>query len=196
MTMNKKQTAQILALFTSNYPDTTRGEPAEVKEARFNLWYIGLKDFDYSVVSDAAMAFILGDNGKYMPNIGQFRTKIFEQIMSARPQLSEGEAWSMYRKALSRCGSHSQEEFDKLPPVVQRVAGSPYAMRTKAYDTNFNEGVEQSNFFKAYRIALAEEEKRAKEEMIPLEIRQRLAAVAESSRPTGLLGDGTDESIS
>ena len=197
--MTKEQSTKILSILMMNYPDTFKGYDDKMKAMLLTIWYEGLKQFDYESAYGVAMSFIMDSTNTFMPNVGQFRERIFEMTNAIKPQMSEGEAWSLYRRALSRCGNHSEEEFAKLPPAIQRVAGSPYAMRTKAFDSNFNEGVEQSNFMRAYRAEAAIEEKKAREELLPPDLRKRLEAAAQKGlqeREQGLLGDGTDESIS
>lgn len=54
--------------------------------------------------------------------------------------------------ALRNSGYNSVTEFDKLPPVVRRIIGSPSQLREWAMmDSDTVQSVVQSNFMRSYR---------------------------------------------
>ena len=81
-------------------------------------------------------------------------------MLSKNNELNEIEAWTLVSKALRNGYYGAEEEFAKLPPIVQKAVGSPAQLRMWATtDESSVESVISSNFMRTYKA----EVKRAEE---------------------------------
>lgn len=182
--MDREETLEIMAVLQAAYPAYYRGQGEEDAKAAVNLWHKMFADDPYPVVSAAVEAHIASDTKGYPPHIGAIRDKITK--LTQPEELSEMEAWAMVRKALSNSGYHAQQEFDKLPEVLQRVVGSPSMLHQWALMDNSDvETVVQSNFMRSYKVRAAS----AKEYLaLPAEVKAFMRQIAETHTLT--LEDG------
>lgn len=149
--MTKKEMAEILAVMQANYPDDFRGMSDAAMHGKINLWFMQFRDDDYKEVLAAVMAHIATDTNRFMPPVGVIKAKLVE--IRNQGQMTEMEAWGLVAKAVSNSAYNSGEEFKKLPPVVQRLVGSPSQLREWAVmDTETFNSVVASNFQRSYRV--------------------------------------------
>lgn len=116
-------------------------------QTAFDLWFRLLSDLDYQAASLATQKYML--TGKFPPKPADIR----EGVAAMAPdggELTPQEAWGMVYRAICRSTYYSEEEFEKLPRDVQRACGSASRLRELAMDSNFNEGVESSNFMRTF----------------------------------------------
>lgn len=165
MMMTREETQGILMSIQAAYQNYR----APDKTIAVNTWYKMLSEYTYNQVSAGLKAYILSDTSGFAPSIGQIIDKIHS--MSGQEEFSEMEAWALVSKAIRNSGYNSQEEFEKLPPLVQKAVGYPSQLRTWALDEDYNEGVVSSNFIKCYRT-IAQREKEMQK--IPEEIRKAI----------------------
>lgn len=123
----------------------------------------------------------------FFPSIAEVQQQIV--TLTQPEQLTEQEAWSLVRKALTMSnwtenGISMQRGWDSLPPEVQRVVGSKTVLRDWALtDTDQVNTVIASNFMRSYRVIAAREEKyRA----LPSPIRDQIKALAGSKSVVAL----------
>lgn len=173
--MDREETLEIMAVLRAAYPAYYRGQGKEDAKAAVNLWHKMFADDPYPVVSAAVEAHIASDTKGYPPHIGAIRDKITK--LTQPEELSEMEAWALVRKALSNSGYHAQQEFDKLPEVLQRVVGSPSMLHQWALMDNSDvETVVQSNFMRSYKVRAAS----AKEYLaLPAEVKAFMRQIAD-----------------
>lgn len=143
----------------------------------FNVWYTLLQDLTYEQANLAVQKYMITE--KFPPTIADIRQKANEIVQPDVEILTELEAWSLVRKALSNSSYHAEEEFTKLPEACRIAVGSPANLREWAMmDTDEVETVEQSHFIRNYRTA----QKRLKEEaMIPANMRTLIAKMKDDS---------------
>ena len=99
----------------------------ENKEFTINAWYAIIGDCDYKPMEKALQAYITTDTSGFAPSIGQLLDKL--HIIQNPQELNEMEAWSLVSKALRNGYYGAVEEFNKLPPLVQKAVGSPDNLR-------------------------------------------------------------------
>lgn len=146
------------------------------KTVAVNTWLMMLEQYDNQAVMLAVKAYIATDTSGFAPSIGQVIDKI--KSITTPKSMSEIEAWSLVRKAISDSSYNSTARFNELPPVCQRAVGSPAQLRMWAQDTEFNENVVSSNFMRCYRAELA---KQRELDRMPSEIRQMIDKVNNNS---------------
>ena len=143
--MTEKEVRQLLAMTQAVYPNYN--PPS--REAAVNAWLMCLSEYDNNVVMAAFKAYMTTNTSGFAPAPGQLIEIL--QTLTQPSELNELEAWSIVRKALKNCGYNSEQEFAKLPTVVQKTVGTPQQLKIWACDSEFNENVVSSNFIKTYR---------------------------------------------
>lgn len=150
--MNREETKTIIRAMMSSYPNY---KPQNLSET-VDVWQAMLDDVDYKLISIALKSYIRTDRSGFAPSIGQLMDYVSK--LTEKESMTDAEAWAVVKKAISNSAYDSVDEFAKLPPVIQRAIGRPNVLKQMALSTDFNEGVESSNFKRTYR-ALAEKEK-------------------------------------
>lgn len=170
--MTEKEVRQLLAMTQAVYPNYN--PPS--REAAVNAWLMCLGEYDNNVVMAAFKAYMTTNTSGFAPAPGQLIEIL--QTLTQPSELNELEAWSLVRQALKNCNYNSEQEFAKLPTIIQKTVGTPQQLRIWASDTEFNENVASSNFIKTYRT----EVKRAAElNKMPEDIRKLVEMVNTNS---------------
>lgn len=151
--MTRDETIKLLMVIQAAYPNF---KPPD-KTVAVDTWYTMLRDMDYNVVQMGLRAYITSDTSGFAPSIGQLINTIY---LTQNPQeLNEMEAWSLVSKALRNGYYGAVEEFDNLPPLVQKAVGTPDNLRNWSQtNTESVENVIQSNFMRSYRTVVKREE--------------------------------------
>ena len=166
--MTEKEVRQLLAMTQAVYPNYN--PPS--REAAVNAWLLCLSEYDNSLVMAAFKAYMTTNTSGFAPAPGQLIEIL--QTLTQPSELNELEAWSIVRKALRNCGYNAEQEFAKLPTVVQKAVGTPQQLKIWACDSEFNENVVSSNFIKTYKT----EVKRATElNKMPENVRKLIETV-------------------
>lgn len=140
--MTFKEFMQLAAAIKTYFP---KDNILPTKEA-MDLWYDMLKDLDYKTACIGLKKHVA--TSKFAPTIADIRSGA--QITQPQ-QLNEMEAWALVSKAIRNGIYKSAEEFEKLPPLVQKAVGSPEQLRAWAMDEHYADGVVMSQFQKCYR---------------------------------------------
>jgi len=159
--MTKDDIRKLLYTINSIYPYFRVENP----EQTINIWMEFLGDQNPNAIAASLKAYVRTDTSGFAPSIGKLIQGAYD--IGNRNELSAGEAWSMVYKALCNSSYSAAEEFNKLPPIVQKAVGSPDQLRAWAIDDSFNEGVASSNFRRAYEIA---KEQKRMEALVPKEV--------------------------
>lgn len=123
------------------------------------VWYEMLKDIDYPVLMQGCYKLI--QSSPYPPTIADIRASCAS--LQTVERLTDLEAWALVRKALSNGTYGAEQEFAKLPPLVQKAVGSPANIREMAQaDLDSVATVFQSQFLRAYRAETQRAEDMAK----------------------------------
>jgi hypothetical protein len=144
-----QEAGKIMDVLRTAYPAFYAKQSDEERKTATKLWATMFNDWPLRVVGGAVKAFIATDTRGYPPNIGVIMAKCRE--ITEPEGMDEAQAWALVKKALRNGIYGSREEFAKLPPEVQRVVHDPAQLKAWAMDEDFNEGVESSNFKRAFR---------------------------------------------
>lgn len=158
--MTRDETIKILMVIQAAYPNY---KPQD-KTVAVNVWSEMLADIPYEQVSAAVKAYIQCDKSGFAPSIGDIREKVLN-IFAKEDELNETAAWSLVLKAIRRSTYYSDEEFEKLPPVVQRTVSSPRQLQEWATLEDVDGKaitVIQSNFQRTFRAEQQRERERNK----------------------------------
>lgn len=158
--MTREEVSKMLQMIRLNYPNSFKGYTPDQSRTYADLWYDAFKDKPTALVLAAVKSIMYGDTREFAPNIGQVNAKIHE--LTTEDKKTEMEAWALVKKALSRSGWYSTEEFEKLPKDIQKVIGSPSMLyewsQTSSEQVNT---VIQSNFMRSYRALKTREKQNA-----------------------------------
>lgn len=114
------------------------------------VWYEMLKDLPYEQVSRALKRHM--QSNRFPPTIADLRTQT-EEGESVYPTATE--AWAIVYKAICNSSYHADEEYAKLPPLLQRAVGHPGNLKEwSLMDIDTVQSVEQSHFIRAYNAVL------------------------------------------
>lgn len=147
--MTADETKQILNVLFINYPQSFKGWKKEQYEMYRDLWIEAFKADDSRIVSGAVKAIIYTEPREFAPNIAQVKNKMVELTGANTTEL---EAWGIVKKAISRSGWYSNEEFEKLPDDIKRLVGSASQLKSwSQMDSQTVDSVIASNFQRSYK---------------------------------------------
>ena len=118
--MTIQETGRILSCITAVYPAFLKDrDPKLIGE----IWQRIFADVPYKQVEQAVTVFIATDVRGFPPTPGAINM----WIMKAREaeEMTADEAWERVARAASRGTYNSGEEFEKLPPDIQKIVCSP-----------------------------------------------------------------------
>lgn len=173
VTMTREETKKILMMIQAAYPNFNPPD----KTITVNTWFLMLGDVEYLAVQNALKAYITTNTSGFAPSIGQLLDKL--HTIQKPQELNEMEAWALVSKALRNGYYGAVEEFNKLPPLVQKAVGSLDNLRNWSQtDENSIENVVQSNFMRTYRAMVQRENEIQK---MPADVRTLIEDVNKTS---------------
>ena len=171
--MNKVETMGIMAVLKEAYPMYYRDKSKTELNAAVNLWAEMFADDDINLVKAAVKTYIANDTKGFPPVIGQIKSALYKLTHSE--QMSEVAAWGLVSKALKNGFYNAEQEFEKLPPVVQKAIGSADRLRDwSQVDVQAVQSVISSNFMRSYKAKLQVEQEY---QQLPSDIKQLIDGV-------------------
>lgn len=158
--MERKEFAIIAKTIRSVYPNMLVDDDSK------EVWFTFLKDMDYKEASAALARHIC--TSKFPPTIADLREQFVNN--SNIGEMNGEQAWSIVYKAMENSAYGYKEEFDKLPPLLQKCVGSAENLHELALmDSDTVNSVEKSHFIRIYGV----EQKRQKEfDSMPESVKQ------------------------
>ena len=148
--MNRNETIKIMAVLKGAYPSYYKDLKKDEAENTIGLWQEMFAEDTYSAVAMAVKSFIATDTKGFPPVIGVIKDWIIK--LTTPNEMSEMEAWGLITKALKNSIYGYQEEYAKLPPLLQQIIGSADVLKEWAIiDTSNLQTVIQSNFMRSYK---------------------------------------------
>ena len=162
--MTRDETKNIIRFISDCYPTF---HPNNISEM-IDTWTLMLGDYSYLDMQKALKAYVLSETKGFAPSPGQLIDNLV--MLKHENEMSALEAWALVEDAVSNSIYHSEEEFAKLPPVIQRAIGNHNVLREWAtMETSTVQSVEQSHFIRAYNTELQREIQNSK---LPLNMRR------------------------
>lgn len=154
--MTRDDVIKIMSVLRGAYPHFYRDISKQEAYDTINLWTDMFSRDDASIVSAAVKSLIDGDDKGFPPTIGQVKAKM--RLLAGSDELTEAEAWNPVSKAVKNSLYGAVEEFEKLPPAVKRIVGSPSQLRDWAsMDSDTLHSVVASNFQRSYKVVATRE---------------------------------------
>lgn len=120
------------------------------KQETLDVWFALFQDIPLNAMAMAVSAHVM--ESPYPPTPADINKQLMRFKQGNADSLaSPEEAWTMVRKAVSRSSYYSEEEYAKLPGIVQKAVGSHENLRAwAAMDSEEFETVQKSHFVKSY----------------------------------------------
>jgi predicted DNA-binding antitoxin AbrB/MazE fold protein len=153
--MSREEVQRLLISIQSLYP-TWKVEEDEMT-ATINAWHWALEEYPAPEVKAALQMYVKTNNTGFAPSVSQIINGIYKPM--EKDTLSEGEAWSLVKRAIQDGNYHAEERYNELPPLVQKAVGSPNMIHqwagTESDEVNT---VIMSNFQRAYKTIVHREQ--------------------------------------
>lgn len=180
--MERSDVLKIMAVLRGAYPQFYRDISRAEAEDTVNLWADMFKSDEPALVAAAVKSVIEGDEKGFPPTIGQVKAKL--RLITGSKELSEAEAWDMVSRAIRNGLYGAADEFEKFPPFVKRIVGSPNMLREWArMDTDTVHSVVASNFQRSYRVISSREKEI---NALPADVRKFVEKLSPAQKPYGL----------
>lgn len=154
--MTRDDVIKIMSVLRGAYPHFYRDISKQEAYDTINLWTDMFSNDDASIVAAAVKSLIDGDDKGFPPTIGQVKAKM--RLLVGSDELTEAEAWNLVSKAVKNGLYGAVEEFEKLPPAVKQIVGSPSQLRDWAsMDSDTLHSVVASNFQRSYKVVATRE---------------------------------------
>lgn len=184
--MTREETLTIMGVLKAAYPNYYKDMNRKDAEAVVDLWCTMFSDEPARLVAMAVKAHIASDTKGFPPHIGAIKEAIGKLLQP--DNMTEQEAWALVSKAASNAKYEAEKEFSKLPPLVQKLVGSPNSLRAWALmDADTVSSVVASNFQRSYRAGVA---KQKELQALPSDVREGMQMIAAQNR--ALLTEGKD----
>ena len=171
--MTRQEALKILTILKTAYPNFYKDYSKEELNAAIDLWATMFAEEHPEIVVEAVKALIC--THKYPPTIADVKEKIAMIMQSQTQTMTEMEAWQRVKVAISYY--NASEKFAELPPILQKIVGSPNVLREWALmNGEVVNSVIQSNFMRSYKAKVAQEKEYA---MLPSSTKQLIAGVAQ-----------------
>lgn len=175
--MTEAEVLKIFAVLEVAYPAFNNKLSDDEYNGKINLWSEMFMDDKYEIVGAAVKAYIATDETGFAPNIGQIKALI--RKLTQPEQMTEAEAINIIMKAARNSIYNSVEEYKKLPPMLQRLVGSPMQLREWGIsDSKTINTVVSSNLQRSYRV-LAQRQNEL--DALPESIKQHMRLAATSN---------------
>jgi hypothetical protein len=176
-----EETLKIFAVLKANYSNFFKSMSRIDAEAMVNLWAEMFEDEPYEVVGMAIKSYIASDVNGYPPNVGIIKEQM--RKLTKTEGLTEQEAVNLITKACRNGNYGAKEEFDKLPPILKRLVGSPSQIKEWALmDADTFNSVVTSNLMRSYRV-MAERERQ--HQALPSKIQSLITETTNNLRLEG-----------
>ena len=171
--MTREETLAIMSVLKAAYPNFYKDMGRKEADGIVALWTDMFRDEPAQVVAMAVKAHIATDRKGYPPHIGAIKDAICK--IKAPEEMTEIEAWNLVRSSLRSYAYDAQAQFEKLPPVVQRLVGSSSVLQEWAGLDDNAITVVASNFQRSYKARAAHEREFL---ALPSEIKEAMTAIA------------------
>ena len=147
--MTRDETKMILMRIQTTYPNW---KPQGDLSLTIDVWHEYLSEYSYQEILGAVKAFSLSDTSGFAPTVGQVVGKLHGMMKNIEPDLNGMEAWALVSKAIRNGYYGAEDEFAKLPPMVQKAVGSPQNIRNWSQtDLKSIDTVVMSQFLSTYK---------------------------------------------
>lgn len=148
--MDRVETLAIMRVLKAAYPNYYKDMTKADAESIVDLWSAMFADEPAGVVAAAVKAHISSDSNGFPPHIGAIKNAVAK--LTQLEMMTEQEAAAIVLRAAANGNYGAEEEFGRLPPVLQRLVGSPSQLKEwAAMEADAVQSVVASNLQRSYR---------------------------------------------
>jgi len=163
--MTRDEVKVLIRTIKAAYPNY---RPEDLTET-INLWSVFFESVEYREAAGALARFIATDTSGFAPSVSQILA-----LLPREQDLDPLAAWALVVKAIRRASYYAEEEFAKLPPMVQKAVGDPVNLQAwSQLEPKTVHSVTQSQFIGTYKAVC---ERQRTEDAIPENVMQLIAA--------------------
>lgn len=187
--MTREDTLDLLSVLKAAYPNFYRGMTVKDADHVVDLWFEMFKDEPAGLVALAVKRHIATDTKGFPPHIGAIKDAIVK--IQQPDEMTEIEAWNIVRNAIRSYSWDAKEQFDKLPPVLQRLVGSPNQLvEWGQMPSETVASVVASNFQRSYKARAANEREFL---ALPADVKGAMENIAAGMKMPELPGAPTEQ---
>lgn len=187
--MTRDETIDLLSVLKAAYPNFYRGMTVKDADHVIDLWFDMFKDEPAGLVGIAVKRHIATDTKGFPPHIGAIKDAIVK--IQQPEEMTEIEAWNIVRNACRSYYRDAEVEFAKLPPVLQRLVGSPSQLvEWGQMQAEVVGSVVASNFQRSYKARAAHEREFL---ALPSDVKETMTQIAAGMKMPALPGAPTDQ---
>lgn len=181
--MTKAESAKLVAVMITAYPNSDKYTDAESVESVVNLWAAMFSQDDYSIVSLAISKHIA--ISKWPPSVAEIR-EIMSEILNPG-LIPPDEAWAAVNDLMATEGEYIYGDiYKQLPPLIARAVecigySRLFQMRRNGYQ-NGKSGTERLAFIQQYTPMYEREKIKA---MTPQQINTKIDAIQSALSDSG-----------
>jgi hypothetical protein len=174
--MNRQETIGLMALLKVNFPAHASRLDKQTADQMVNLWQYQFRDDSAQTVTAAVMSLIATKHGDWFPQVADVKEAMHR--VTQPQEMTEQEAWALVRKAASNSFyGQAAKEFDKLPPILQRLVGTPNQLRDWGMmDSDTFNTVVASNFQRSYRARVKSDKEY---QALPADVKELIGGVSD-----------------
>lgn len=147
--MERSQVKQLLSVLRGNYPQSYSNMSVQQMQDMLDLWSDMLADDDGMAIMMGAKNIMRTSTSPFAPTLGMIRNEMYKDIKINTLEI--GEAWSTALKSCSCNKGIAEENFKKLPSVIQRAVGSASVLVEMGYANNDEIGYQRNAFEKRFK---------------------------------------------
>lgn len=125
--MSREEIIEILGILKVAYPRFYANMTKDEAEKTISLWSEMFKNDSPELVAIAVKKLIT--ELQFPPTIADIKNTMYKLVDRTEDNT---ELWNKFLKALKNSGYNSREEYEQLPKIVQKFAGSPERLRDYA----------------------------------------------------------------
>lgn len=164
--MTKEEVKKVLMVLEVTFSNFTVDNPERMVDA----WHLFLNDYPADEILLALKTYITTQGSAYAPSVSELIAMTRKPVELSVPD--EVGLWAAVRKAISRGLYDSQEEFNKLPEIAQKIVRRPEQLYEWAQmESSDIDTVVRSNFRRSYESITR---KSAEIAALPKEIREQI----------------------
>ncbi|MDO4649779.1 MAG: replicative helicase loader/inhibitor [Eubacteriales bacterium] len=177
--LHRDETAKILQVVKAVYPKHFQNYDEVDMFSALIGWHGVLKDYNFDVITAGLQAYLAADKKGFPPSPGQI-VDMVKATGSVDEELTATEAWALVKRAIRNGIYGSEEEFARLPNLVQRALGSADIVKSMAaMPSETVNSVEQSHFIAAYNRLI---ERKKQDDKVPENVRAALKDAGRAER--------------
>ncbi len=123
--MTRDETKVLIGLMMASYPNFN---PPDLTTT-IDVWAKALANDDYQMMEDAFVNYLQTDTSGFAPSPGKLRMMIADRVIEQTTE-DDGQVLNMLIMASRNASYGFEEEFNKMPPLLQKAVGSPTVIRS------------------------------------------------------------------